>query len=243
MSISEKYIAELYNKIQEERPIIHCITNAVTVNDCANILLAAGASPTMAHHPLEVEEITAGTKALVCNFGAIADYEAMEKAGRVADELGHAIVIDPVGVSGSSYRREKCQTLIENIHPTCIRGNYSEIRALMEHCSTATGVDSGDKNLDIEAMKQYAKQYHLIMIASGEKILSQMEPPFIFVKMGMPKWQRSQAADVCLRLCSGLFWEQCLPCRVQQPVVRLLELQENLHRKNRCMWRWNHDVP
>lgn len=56
MSISEKYIAELYNKIQEERPIIHCITNAVTVNDCANILLAAGASPTMAHHPLEVEE-------------------------------------------------------------------------------------------------------------------------------------------------------------------------------------------
>ncbi len=52
MSISEKYIAELYNKIQEERPIIHCITNAVTVNDCANILLAAGASPTMAHHPL-----------------------------------------------------------------------------------------------------------------------------------------------------------------------------------------------
>ena len=71
MSISEKYIAELYNKIQEERPIIHCITNAVTVNDCANILLAAGASPTMAHHPLEVEEITAGTKALVCNFGAM----------------------------------------------------------------------------------------------------------------------------------------------------------------------------
>ena len=169
MSISEKYIAELYNKIQEERPIIHCITNAVTVNDCANILLAAGASPTMAHHPLEVEEITAGTKALVCNFGAIADYEAMEKAGRVADELGHAIVIDPVGVSGSSYRREKCQTLIENIHPTCIRGNYSEIRALMEHCSTVTGVDSGDKNLDTEAMRQYADKYHLIMIASGEK--------------------------------------------------------------------------
>mgnify|MGYP000384150260 CR=1 FL=1 len=231
MSISEKYIAELYNKIQEERPIIHCITNAVTVNDCANILLAAGASPTMAHHPLEVEEITAGTKALVCNFGAIADYEAMEKAGRVADELGHAIVIDPVGVSGSSYRREKCQMLIENIHPTCIRGNYSEIRALMEHCSTATGVDSGDKNLDIEAMKQYAKQYHLIMIASGEKDIITDGPAVIFVKMGMPKWQRSQAADVCLRLCWGRFWEQSLPCRVQQPVVRLLELQENLHRK------------
>lgn len=108
MSISEKYIAELYNKIQEERPIIHCITNAVTVNDCANILLAAGASPTMAHHPLEVEEITAGAKALVCNFGAIADYEAMEKAGRVADELGHALSLSCRG-TGSSYRRESAR--------------------------------------------------------------------------------------------------------------------------------------
>ena len=57
MSISEKYIAELYNKIQEERPIIHCITNDVTVNDCANILLAAGASPTMAHHGKQEKEV------------------------------------------------------------------------------------------------------------------------------------------------------------------------------------------
>lgn len=169
MEITEKYIADIHNRIQKNRPIIHCITNAVTVNDCANILLAAGASPTMAHHPSEVEEVTAGTKALVCNFGAIADYEAMEKAGKVADRSGHAIVIDPVGVSGSTYRREKCQTLIETIHPTCIRGNYSEIRALIEHCSTVTGVDSGDKTLDTEAMKQYAGAYHVILIASGEK--------------------------------------------------------------------------
>ena len=168
MEVTAGRITEIYNQIQAQRPIIHCITNAVTVNDCANILLAAGASPTMAHHPLEVEEITAGTKALVCNFGAIADYEAMEKAGKVAGRLGHAIVIDPVGVSGSTYRREKCQALIEKIHPTCIRGNYSEIRALMMHCSTVTGVDSGDRTLDIDAMKQYCRQYHVILAASGE---------------------------------------------------------------------------
>ena len=169
MKLTENNIVKLYQKIKQQRPIIHCITNAVTVNDCANILLAAGASPTMAHHPLEVEEITAGTQALICNLGAIADYEAMEKAGKVADSLGHAIVIDPVGVSGSSYRREKCQALIEEIHPTCIRGNYSEIRALMEHRSTVSGVDSGDKSLNIEGMKQYAKECHVILIASGEK--------------------------------------------------------------------------
>lgn len=168
MKITKNYIANICGRIQKERPIIHCITNAVTVNDCASILLAAGASPVMAHHPLEVEEITAGTKALVCNFGAMDDYEAMKKAGNVADKLGHAIVIDPVGVSGSSYRREKCQRLIEKIHPTCIRGNYSEIRALMEHCSTVIGVDSGDNTLDTEAMKQYADAYGVILVASGE---------------------------------------------------------------------------
>lgn len=61
-------ILKLYQKIKQQRPIIHCITNAVTVNDCANILLAAGASPTMAHHPLEVEEITAGHTGIDLQF-------------------------------------------------------------------------------------------------------------------------------------------------------------------------------
>ena len=130
MELEAGKIAELHHEIKKTRPVIHCITNAVTVNDCANILLAAGASPTMAHHPLEVEEITEGAAALVCNLGAIADFEAMEKAGKKADEMGHAIVLDPVGISGSTYRRMKCQTLIKEIHPTCSRGNYSEIRAL-----------------------------------------------------------------------------------------------------------------
>lgn len=136
MKFSGEKVVEIYEKIQQKRPIIHCITNAVTVNDCANILLAAGASPTMAHHPCEVEEITAGTAALICNFGAISDYEAMKTAGKRAHALGHPIVIDPVGVSGSSYRREKCLELMKIIHPTCIRGNYSEIQALLHNCGT-----------------------------------------------------------------------------------------------------------
>ena len=166
--MEEKLIA-IRNQMIEKRPIVQCITNAVTVNDCANLLLAAGASVTMAHHPLEVEEIAAGSAALVCNFGAIADYEAMEKAGRIAHEKGHAIVIDPVGVSGSTYRRTKCLELMEKVHPSCIRGNYSEIRSLLEHCSTVTGVDSADHKIDIEAMKTFAKKEQTILIASGEK--------------------------------------------------------------------------
>ena len=94
-------IASLHQEIQNRRPLVQCITNAVTVNDCANILLAAGASPTMAHHPQEAAEISAGCGALVCNFGAIADYEAMKSAALMATKLGQPIVIDTVGVSGS----------------------------------------------------------------------------------------------------------------------------------------------
>ena len=175
MKLSEEKIVELYRTMEQKRPIVHCITNAVTVNDCANILLAVGASPTMAHHPMEAAEITQGATSLVCNFGAIADYEAMLLAGRKAHELDHAIVVDPVGVSGSTYRREKCIEFIEAVHPTCIRGNYSEIRALMENCTTITGVDAApeDAHLDeqeafLMRMKQYAKEKQMIIIASGE---------------------------------------------------------------------------
>ena len=70
MKLSEEKIVELYRTMEQKRPIVHCITNAVTVNDCANILLAVGASPTMAHHPMEAAEITQGATSLVCNFGA-----------------------------------------------------------------------------------------------------------------------------------------------------------------------------
>ena len=166
MKFSGEKVVEIYEKIQQKRPIIHCITNAVTVNDCANILLAAGASPTMAHHPCEVEEITAGTAALICNFGAISDYEAMKTAGKRAHALGHPIVIDPVGVSGSSYRRGKMSGVDENnpsdLYPGKLFGNTGIAAQLW---NGLPGLDAAEDALaeaeetDLpELMKQYAKE-------------------------------------------------------------------------------------
>lgn len=193
MKLTGTKIAELYQKIQKQRPIIHCITNAVTVNDCANILLAAGASPTMAHHPLEAAEITGGSTSLVCNFGAICDYEAMLSAGKRAKELGHAIIVDPVGVSGSTYRREQALSFIREVHPTCIRGNYSEIRALLSNCSTVTGVDASQREQDISrqealvtAMQQYAGREKIILIASGKTDLITDGTETFFCENGDP---------------------------------------------------------
>lgn len=209
---TEIKIDDLSKKIREQRPIIHCITNAVTVNDCANILLAAGASPTMAHHPLEVAEITEGAAALVCNFGAIADYEAMLAAGMRAHELHHAIIVDPVGVSGSTYRRNQCLDYIAAVRPTCIRGNYSEIKALLENCKTVTGVDaaSEDQQADgrdalIYEMEQYAAREQIILIASGEMDIITDGHKTYFCKNGDPLMARITGAGCMSSVMLGAF--------------------------------------
>ncbi|MDO5476909.1 MAG: hydroxyethylthiazole kinase, partial [Eubacteriales bacterium] len=132
------------------RPVVQCITNIVTVNDCANALLAAGASPTMAHHPQEMEDFAQVTDALVCNLGASESYEAMLRAAALTAEKGHPVVIDPVGCASSFFRRKICMELIDAVRSSepapgscclCIRGNASEIRALAEHRNTGRGVD------------------------------------------------------------------------------------------------------
>ena len=88
--------ASALRAVRTRAPLVQCITNFVTVNDCANILLAAGASPTMAHNIREVEESVAGVQALVLNMGAIEDADAMVLAGKRANALGIPVVLDPV---------------------------------------------------------------------------------------------------------------------------------------------------
>ena len=144
MSISEKYIAELYNKIQEERPIIHCITNAVTVNDCANILIACGGAPIMSDEIEDVKEITSICSALNINIGTLntRTIESMVIAGKKANELHHPVVLDPVGVGASTLRTQTALKLLKEIQFSVIRGNISEIKTLALGSGTTKGVDA-----------------------------------------------------------------------------------------------------
>lgn len=163
----------IHNNIEEKHPIVQCITNLVTANDCANALLAVGASPTMAHHEKEVQEVASGCDALVLNLGATDDFKAMELAYQVNKKLGHPIVLDPVGAGGSSYRREFALHLLEQGGITCIRGNRSEIGAIARNQTTQTGVDAGrdsdeDALADIQNMaEELANRFHTIVIISG----------------------------------------------------------------------------
>ena len=130
--------------VRQRKPLVQCITNFVTVNDCANIILASGGSPTMASHPLEVEEAVRQAQALVCNLGAIDGVDAMILAGEEANRLGTPVILDPVGAGGTQLRRDAVKRLLEKVHFTVIRGNASEIRYLAGQQTTGSGVDVSD---------------------------------------------------------------------------------------------------
>ena len=132
---------KILSQVRERSPLIQCITNFVTVNDCANILLAAGASPTMAQDIREVEESVAGANGLVCNLGAIDLVDSMILAGKRANQLGIPVVLDPVAAGGTALRRELSAKLLSEVRFAAIRGNASEIRALAGQMSRGSGVD------------------------------------------------------------------------------------------------------
>lgn len=138
----------IYEKLQEKIPLVHCITNYVTVNDCANTILAAGGSPIMADSILEVEEITSICNALVINIGTLNErvIESMIKAGKKSNEVGNPAILDPVGVGASTLRRETTFKLLKEISFSVISGNASEIISIYKESGTTSGVDANEED-------------------------------------------------------------------------------------------------
>lgn len=139
---------EIVEQVRKKTPLVHCMTNYVTVNDCANILLACGGSPIMADDEDEIEEITSICGGLVLNIGTLnkRTIASMEKAGTKANELRHPIVLDPVGAGASILRTNTANQLIQKLHFAVIRGNSSEIRTIARGCGTTRGVDADKKD-------------------------------------------------------------------------------------------------
>lgn len=163
--------------VQTRCPLVHAITNYVTVNDCANALLAAGASPIMADDAAEVAEITALCSATVINIGTLNQrtIEAMLIAGHEANRLEHPIVLDPVGAGASQLRTQTARMLLDNLKFNVIRGNISEIKTLAVGSGQTMGVDAslGDRitneNLStvLDYLKTFSRQTGAIVAVSG----------------------------------------------------------------------------
>lgn len=138
----------ILKRVREATPLIHCITNYVTANDVANMLLAAGGTPIMADGIHEVEEITSICRGLVINIGTLNEktIKAMIKAGKKAAELGHPIVFDPVGAGASSFRTETARLILKEVPCTVIRGNVSEIKTIADGTGSTQGVDADSRD-------------------------------------------------------------------------------------------------
>lgn len=142
-------IEKTFNQIQEKNPLTHCITNSVTINDCANAVLAIGGSPFMAEDAEELEEVVAIADALVINIGKLSkiQVEAMKISAKAANNTDTPIILDPVGVGVTELRNRTTLDLINNYHITVICGNISEIKAIakltgiIDESNAAKGVD------------------------------------------------------------------------------------------------------
>lgn len=166
--------AELLTKIKECRPLIHHITNYVTMNDCANAVLAIGGSPIMAKDPSEVEEVAAMSRALVLNMGTPDNnnFRSMLLAGKIAKEMKIPVIFDPVGAGSTSFRREMCSKLLSDVKPDVIRGNVSEIMYLAGFDCYACGVDSHSVvNDDVEIVRVLANRLSCVVAATSRKDL------------------------------------------------------------------------
>ncbi len=170
-------LSDIVKNVRAKSPLIHNITNYVTANDCANILLACGASPIMSDEIAEVEEITSICGGLNINIGTLNSrtIPSMLKAGKKAKELKHPTVLDPVGAGASKLRTDTAKMLIDEVKPTVIRGNISEIKALALGSAATKGVDAdvadkvSEENLDaaVSFAKGFASSVGAIVAITG----------------------------------------------------------------------------
>ena len=167
----------MLENVRQKCPLIHNITNYVTVNDCANIVIACGASPIMADDKEEVAEITTICSGLNINIGTLNSrtIASMLIAGQRANELNHPVVLDPVGAGASKLRTETAMQLLEDVKFSVIRGNISEIKTLASGSGTTKGVDADvadkvtEENLDdvIAFAKAFAKKTGAVIAITG----------------------------------------------------------------------------
>ena len=181
-------------------PLVHNITNYVTVNDVANVLLACGASPIMSDEPRDVADITAICGGLNINIGTLNErtIKGMFTAGKKANELGHPILLDPVGAGASALRTDTSIRLMEELELTVIRGNISEIKTLALGSGTTKGVDADaadavtEENLDrtVAFAKEFAKKSRCIVAVTGEIDLVSDGAACYVIRNGRPEMEK-----------------------------------------------------
>jgi len=200
--------AENLKNLREKKPLIHNITNFVVMNYTANVLLAIGASPVMAHAPEEVEEMVSFAGALVLNIGTLSrDWiESMVKAGRRANTLGIPVILDPVGSGATTFRTDSVRRLIDEISISVIRGNASEVLSIARKESGTKGVDSTHRVEDAcDAAVALAGELGLTLAITGEIDLITDGRRVLRVHNGHPMMGRLTGTGCAATAVTGAF--------------------------------------
>ena len=188
------------DKVRATCPLIHNITNYVTVNDVANVLLAIGASPIMADEPSDAAEITKICGGLNVNIGTLnkRTIKAMFASAKVAQELGHKLLLDPVGAGASALRTNTALKLLKKFHFDVVRGNISEIKTLALGSGTTKGVDAdiadsvNDGNLEksVAFAKDFAARHNCVVAITGAIDLVADDEKCFVIRNGRPEMGR-----------------------------------------------------
>lgn len=200
----ETIISTLRNTV----PLVHCMTNYVTVNDCANALLAIGGSPVMADDAGEVEEITSISTALVLNIGTLNQrtIESMLLAGKKANELGKPVVFDPVGAGASRLRTETALRFLREIRFAAIRGNASEVAVLATGQGETRGVDASDSaDLALRTAQEFSKKTGAVVAITGATDIITNGEKTALVQNGVPQMGKITGTGCMLSAISGAF--------------------------------------
>ena len=164
-------ISKLLEEVRSKRTLIHHITNYVTVNDCANVVLAIGANPVMADDPSEVEDMVSICNALVINIGTLNErtVASMIKAGKRANALNIPVILDPVGVGATPFRFQSAKKLLEEVHFSIVRGNMAEIKVIAGLEAERAGVDSLEEEVDgVNIAKTLAQTLKSVVAITGK---------------------------------------------------------------------------
>ena len=210
-----KKLHEIREAVRHKQPLIHCITNPISINQCANGILAIGARPMMAEHPKEVREITETADALMLNLGNITDarMESMKTSMLTAKEKNIPVILDAVGIACSKLRRDYMAELLEIGTPTVIKGNYSEVYALYHNAYRSSGVDA-DAAINAEAIThaaaELARKYHTTIIASGKIDIVTDGTRIIQVKNGTSQLSCVTGTGCLLGALCGAYLSVCV---------------------------------
>ncbi|MFH1062666.1 MAG: hydroxyethylthiazole kinase [Candidatus Omnitrophota bacterium] len=161
----------LLQKVRQEKPLVHHITNWVTIYDCANVVKVFGASPVMAHAPEEVADMTGIASALVLNIGTLTSelIQSMKIAAACANKKNIPVVLDVCGAGATKFRDEKVFELLNQVKIDIIKGNGSEIARIAGLAVSTKGVDSTAVNTDLTLLaKQLAEQRNCVVVITGK---------------------------------------------------------------------------